>query len=109
MPAESGLLIRVGSHRWRRVAFFASVVRPDDYPHRCPLCRRVVRVTEFVVNQRSAHEQTRRCYGPIEHMYHLDCWESNGRLIPLPPLGRDKDIWLKYGVAGDVYPWEGVW
>ena len=103
------VLIRTSPHAWRRMAFFQTQVVGDDYAHVCALCRQRVRVGEMVVSQRSAHEQTPRCYGPIEHMYHLEEWIRLNGIVSLPPLGRDKEVYMKFDAGHDSYPWEGRW
>lgn len=95
--------------QWRRCSFHFSRVRPDDHPHRCPLCHSPVLVGQHIITQRSASPSTPRCYGPIEQMYHSACWVRAGEQgLKLPPLGRDVDLWARW-VTGDAYPWSPAW
>ena len=92
------------SHEYRRVNFFLTTVRREDYPHKCLGCRQSVRVGEKVVSQRSASEGSPGFWGPIEEFIHAVCWESVPGAIR-PPLGRKLNVWIRY----NDFPWSGIW
>lgn len=92
---------------WRLVGYTISTVREDDPPHRCLRCSRTVRVGDRVILRRSAHENTRRCWGPIEEMVHYYCWMTMDLQEPgrLPLLGLRNARMERYG----DYPWSPDW
>ena len=102
----SSLLIKVGAHPWRKCIYFSTVVRADDEPWKCLSCGQTVRVGQDVVVRRSAHEQTPKCYGPIEMMTHTRCWWMVSLTKELPALGPRGMRMEKYG---DAYPFGPKW